>query len=89
MQRKNLKSLLIQYNFINLFIDFQNVNAKAVVDEYEVENLIDQMVSPSKWSESIMNMISIGAKNFTEIGPGKVLCGLIKKINRDVLVEST
>ena len=69
---------------------FQNVNAKAVVDENEIKkNLIDQMVSPVKWSESIINMISIGAKNFTEIGPGKVLCGLIKMINRDVLVEST
>ena len=46
------------------------------------------MVSPVKWSESVVNMINLGAKNFTEIGPGKVLCGLIRKINRNVHVDS-
>tara|TARA_B100000963_G_scaffold354855_1_gene372089 strand:- start:2519 stop:3394 length:876 start_codon:yes stop_codon:yes gene_type:complete len=89
--KKELKEFInsIQFNKPICPI-FQNVNAKAVVDENEIKkNLIDQMVSPVKWSESIINMISIGAKNFTEIGPGKVLCGLIKKINRDVLVDST
>ena len=46
------------------------------------------MVSQVKWSDSVVNMINLGAKNFTEIGPGKVLCGLIRKINREVHVES-
>ena len=69
---------------------FQNVTAKAVTDKNEIKtNLIDQMVSPVRWSESIVNMINLGAKKFTEIGPGKVLCGLIRKINRDIVVETT
>ena len=68
---------------------FQNVTGNGVVDKSEIKNnLIDQMVSPVKWSESVVNMINLGAKNFTEIGPGKVLCGLIRKINRDVHVDS-
>ena len=46
------------------------------------------MVSPVKWSDSVVNMINLGAKKFTEIGPGKFLCGLIRKINREVHVES-
>ena len=69
---------------------FQNVTAKAVTDKNEIKtNLIDQMVSPVRWSESIVNMINLGAQKFTEIGPGKVLCGLIRKINRDIVVETT
>ena len=68
---------------------FQNVTGNGVVDKSEIKNnLIDQMVSPVKWSESVVNMINLGAKNFTEIGPGKVLCGLIRKINRNVHVDS-
>lgn len=69
---------------------FQNVTAKAVTDKNEIKiNLIDQMVSPVRWSESIVSMINLGARKFTEIGPGKVLCGLIRKINRDVFVETS
>ena len=68
---------------------FQNVTGNGVSDKNEIKkNLIDQMVSPVKWSDSVVNMINLGAKNFTEIGPGKVLCGLIRKINREVHVES-
>ena len=68
---------------------FQNVTGNGVIDKNEIKkNLIDQMVSPVKWSDSVVNMINLGAKNFTEIGPGKVLCGLIRKINREVHVES-
>ena len=69
---------------------FQNVTAKAVTDKNEIKiNLINQMVSPVRWSESIVSMINLGARKFTEIGPGKVLCGLIRKINRDVFVETS
>ena len=68
---------------------FQNVTGKGVIDKNEIKkNLIDQMVSPVKWSESVVNMINLGAKNFIEIGPSKVLCGLIRKVNRDVHVDS-
>ena len=52
------------------------------------ENLISQLTSPVKWTQSINQMIEDGATEFTEIGPGKVLQGLIKKINSEVLVNS-
>jgi [acyl-carrier-protein] S-malonyltransferase len=48
-------------------------------------NLVAQLTSPVRWTQTIRNMISDGAVSFTEIGPGKVLQGLIKKINRDVV----
>ena len=65
------------------------MTGKGVIDKNEIKkNLIDQMVSPVKWSESVVNMINLGAKNFIEIGPSKVLSGLIRKVNRDVHVDS-
>ena len=67
---------------------FSKCDWNGVIDKNEIKkNLIDQMVSPVKWSDSVVNMINLGAKNFTEIGPGKVLCK-IRKINREVHVES-
>lgn len=62
---------------------YQNVNAKPVSDpEIIKENLISQLTSPVKWTQIIENMIEGGAKSFTEIGPGKVLQGLVKKVDR-------
>jgi [acyl-carrier-protein] S-malonyltransferase len=52
------------------------------------ENLISQLTSPVKWTQSINKMIEDGATEFIEIGPGKVLQGLIKKINREALVDA-
>ena len=52
------------------------------------ENLISQLTSPVKWTQSINKMIEDGATEFIEIGPGKVLQGLIKKINREALVNA-
>lgn len=64
---------------------YQNVVAKAVVDPEEIKaNLNVQLTSPVKWTQTIMQMIADGADVFTECGPGKVLQGLIGKINRDV-----
>ncbi|MGY3713952.1 ACP S-malonyltransferase [Sutcliffiella cohnii] len=60
-----------------------NVDAKEVVDANEIEQkLIEQLYSPVRWEESVERMIDLGVDTFIEVGPGKVLSGLIKKINR-------
>jgi [acyl-carrier-protein] S-malonyltransferase len=62
---------------------FQNVNAEPVSDPSVIkENLISQLTAPVKWTQIIKNMISGGATSFTEVGPGKVLQGLVKKVDR-------
>lgn len=67
---------------------YQNVNAKASTDPDEIKaNLVLQLTSPVRWTQSVINMISGGATSFTEVGPGSVLQGLIKKINRDAVTE--
>lgn len=68
---------------------YQNVTASAVVDESEIKNnLISQLTSPVRWTHTIQQMIADGAKEFIEVGPGKVLQGLVKKINRESEVSS-
>ena len=68
---------------------YQNVNAKPSIDpEIIKSNLVLQLTSPVRWTQSVLNMISDGATTFVEAGPGCVLSGLIKKINRDALTES-
>ncbi len=68
---------------------YQNVVAKAVTDPNEIrQNLVDQLTGPVRWSQSIEAMIHDGASSFTEVGPGKVLQGLIGKINKEIPVES-
>jgi len=68
---------------------YQNVNAISSIDPEVIKsNLISQLTSPVRWTQSILNMISDGATSFVEIGPGNVLSGLIKKINPDVVTES-
>lgn len=52
------------------------------------ENLVSQLTSTVRWTQSINQMIEDGGTEFIEIGPGKVLQGLIKKINRDILVSA-
>jgi [acyl-carrier-protein] S-malonyltransferase len=62
---------------------YQNVTANAVIDESSIKvNLISQLTAPVRWSQSVQQMIADGATLFTEVGPGKVLQGLVKKINR-------
>jgi len=67
---------------------YQNVNGKPehLVDNIKT-NLISQLTSPVKWTQSVNKMIEDGCQDFIEIGPGKVLQGLIKKINRDANVS--
>ena len=67
---------------------YQNVSTFAVTDPADIkENLVFQLTAPVKWTHSINNMIADGATHFTEVGPGKVLIGLVKKINRDMATE--
>jgi len=68
---------------------YQNVVAKAVTDPEQIkQNLIDQLTGPVRWTQTIEAMIADGATSFSEVGPGKVLQGLIGKINREVAVDS-
>jgi [acyl-carrier-protein] S-malonyltransferase len=64
---------------------YQNVVAKAVTDSTEIKaNLISQLTGPVRWTQTVEQMIADGATRFTEAGPGKVLQGLVQKINKDV-----
>ena len=64
---------------------YQNVNAKAVTDPGEIkENLEAQLTSPVRWTQIMQNMIADGATTFVEVGPGTVLQGLVKKLNKDI-----
>ena len=67
---------------------YQNVNASPSTDPDEIRtNLVAQLTSPVRWTQTIRNMISDGATSFTEVGPGKVLQGLIKKIDKSVAAD--
>ncbi|MGZ3883996.1 MAG: ACP S-malonyltransferase [Bacteroidia bacterium] len=64
---------------------YQNVTASAVSDPTAIKaNLIAQLTAPVKWTQTVMKMIDDGAASFTEIGPGKVLSGLVKKVSSTV-----
>ena len=66
---------------------YQNTNARAVTDPFEIQkNLIAQLTAPVKWTQSINEMISDGVTDFIEVGPGKILQGLVRKISSDVAV---
>jgi len=63
---------------------YQNVTANAVQNTLDIKkNLIAQLTSPVRWTQSVEQMLNDGAQNFIEVGPGKVLQGLVKKINRE------
>jgi [acyl-carrier-protein] S-malonyltransferase len=67
---------------------YQNVVAKAVFDKKEIKkNLIDQLTGAVRWTQSVQAMIADGASKFTEVGPGKVLQGLVLKIDKSVEVS--
>ena len=68
---------------------YQNVTATAVTDASEIQkNLIIQLTAPVKWTQSVQQMIADGADLFIEVGPGNVLQGLVKKINKEVSTAS-
>ncbi len=64
---------------------YQNVSTTAVTDPSEMKkNLIAQLTAPVKWTQSVQNMIADGATQFIEVGPGNVLQGLVKKVDRSL-----
>ncbi|TAH04512.1 MAG: [acyl-carrier-protein] S-malonyltransferase [Sphingobacteriales bacterium] len=67
---------------------YQNVVAKAVYDRDEIkQNLIDQLTGAVRWTQSVQTMVTDGASKFTEVGPGKVLQGLVLKIDKTMQVD--
>ena len=67
---------------------YQNVDAKPHTDPAEIKaNLVAQLTAPVRWTKTVENMIADGATEFIEIGPGKVLQGLITKINKEAVVS--
>ena len=67
---------------------YQNVSTFAVTDPSDIKkNLIFQLTAPVKWTQSVQNMIKDGATKFIEVGPGNVLQGLVKKIDRSIETE--
>ncbi len=68
---------------------YQNVNAMPQTDPVEIKkNLVAQLTGAVKWTQTVENMLSDGATSFTELGPGAVLCGLVKKVNRTIACEA-
>ncbi len=68
---------------------YQNVNANPSTDPDTIrKNLVEQLTSPVRWTQTILNMIAGGATSFTEVGPGSVLQGLIKKVNKDIPTDA-
>lgn len=67
---------------------YQNVTAKAETDPETIKtNLVAQLTAPVRWTQSVINMIADGADSFTEVGPGSVLQGLVKKIDKDIATQ--
>ncbi|MBK7041380.1 MAG: ACP S-malonyltransferase [Bacteroidetes bacterium] len=68
---------------------YQNVNAQAVTDSVAIkQNLIAQLTAPVKWTQSVLQMQLDGATDFTEVGPGNVLQGLVKKIFKEAVTHN-
>jgi len=87
---ENMKDKIENTNFLKPKPNIiSNVTAKEEIDVNRIKPLlIDQITSRVRWRESVDYMIKQGVKDFLEIGPGKVLSGLVKKINRDVKVSN-
>lgn len=68
---------------------YQNVNAQPNTDPVQIkENLIAQLTSPVRWTQTVQNMLKDGATEFTEVGPGNVLQGLVKKIGGNEIITA-
>lgn len=87
--RDELKAAIEKITFYNPSAAiYQNVVAKPVVNKDEIKkNLIDQLTGAVRWTQSVQTMIKDGASKFIEVGPGKVLQGLVNKIDNKVSVE--
>ena len=87
---ENMKNNIMDLNFIDIKNPLiSNFNAKPSISASEIKNLlVSQIEGRVRWLESIEFMINQGTKNFIEIGPGKVLSGLIKRINKNANIKS-
>ena len=83
---EEMKDLINTTEFKNPIVNIiSNVTANPLNNSEEIKKLlIEQIEKPVRWRESINNMISLGVTSFIEIGPGKVLSGLIKRIDRNI-----
>ncbi|MCM5661851.1 ACP S-malonyltransferase [Galbibacter mesophilus] len=88
--REELAAAIEQTNFNKPICPvYQNVTTTAITSPEDIKkNLIAQLTAPVKWTQSVQNMVKDGALLFTEVGPGKVLQGLVKKIHRESEVTS-
>jgi [acyl-carrier-protein] S-malonyltransferase len=88
--RKELAEAILNTKFSKPICPvYQNVTASAVSDPEQIKaNLNLQLTAPVKWTQTIQSMITDGGTEFVEVGPGKVLQGLIKKINKDAVAVS-
>ena len=86
--RSELTNAIVNTNFSAPICPiYQNTTARAVTDPIEIQkNLIEQLTAPVKWTQSVNAMISEGVTDFIEVGPGKVLQGLVRKISSDTAV---
>jgi [acyl-carrier-protein] S-malonyltransferase len=67
---------------------YQNVVASAVTDPAQIkQNLIAQLTGAVKWTQTVQAMVADGAAEFTEVGPGKVLQGLVQKVHKEAVVN--
>ena len=87
---ENMKNNIMDLNFIDIKNPLiSNFNAKPSISASEIKNLlVSQIEGRVRWLESVEFMINQGTKNFIEIGPGKVLSGLIKRINKNANIKS-
>ncbi|HAW53006.1 MAG TPA: [acyl-carrier-protein] S-malonyltransferase [Flavobacteriales bacterium] len=88
--RVELEAAIKHANFNNPICPvYQNVNAEPVSDPEEIQkNLIMQLTAPVRWTQTMQNMLRDGATSFTEVGPGNVLQGLVKKVDRSIETAS-
>ncbi|MCB9360429.1 MAG: ACP S-malonyltransferase [Flavobacteriales bacterium] len=84
--REELKEAILNTTFSNPTCPiYQNVTASAITDATQIqENLIAQLTAPVKWTQTMQNMLADGVTSVTEVGPGKVLQGLFKKVDRQL-----
>lgn len=87
--REELQAAILDIHFNNPTCPiYQNVDAQPYIDPGSIrQNLINQLTAPVRWTQSIQHMVSNGATHFSEVGPGNVLQGLVKKIAKDAEVN--
>ena len=88
--QEKLATAIEKTKFRNAMIPvYQNITTTAVTDPEEIkQNLIKQLTGPVKWTQTVQNMVKDGAQTFIEVGPGKTLQGLIKKISPEAVITS-